>query len=149
MKTSKELGDRARGEIARLRRFHRPCLAGALRGSRSLLRELEDGCQHLRLEHRLAEEVPHAQLERAPVELGRAFAAGHHHDWDAGCECRKPKPGMLFQAQREWSLDLTRTPFIGDDERDAEAAGAAGCPSVLVSADVPLLEIANKIISNS
>jgi D-glycero-D-manno-heptose 1,7-bisphosphate phosphatase len=71
------------------------------------------------------------------------------HDWDAGCECRKPKPGMLFQAQRELSLDLTRTPFIGDDERDAEAADAAGCPSALVSADVPLLDLARKMISIS
>ena len=85
VKTSKELGDRTRGEIARLRRFRRLCLAGALRGGRSLLRELEDGRQHLRLEHRLAEEVPHAQLERAPVELGRALAARHHHDRDVGC----------------------------------------------------------------
>ena len=49
------------------------------------------------------------------------------HDWEEGCECRKPKPGMLFQAQRDLHLDLSRTLFIGDDERDAQAAEAAGC----------------------
>ena len=38
---------------------------------------------------------------------------------------------MLFQAQREFDLDLTRTPFIGDDERDGQAAEAAGCPFLL------------------
>ena len=54
-------------------------------------------------------------------------------DWDEGCECRKPHPGMLFQAQREHNLDLTRTWFIGDDERDAQAADAACCPCQLVS----------------
>ena len=47
------------------------------------------------------------------------------HGWDDGCDCRKPRPGLLFQAQREFALDLTRTPFIGDDERDA-AGGRGG-----------------------
>jgi D-glycero-D-manno-heptose 1,7-bisphosphate phosphatase len=69
------------------------------------------------------------------------------HDWEAGCECRKPKPGMLFQAQRDFHLDLSRTFFIGDDERDAQAADAAGCPSVLVSDDRPLLDVARKLVS--
>lgn len=68
-------------------------------------------------------------------EAGGRIDALYHcpHDWDAGCECRKPRPGMLFQAQRDFSLDLTRTPFIGDDERDGEAAEAAGCPFIRVS----------------
>ena len=93
------------------------------------------------INQRLAELIP--VLDRLEV----CFHAGAEHG--EPCECRKPKPGMLFQAQRELSLDLTRTPFIGDDERDAEAADAAGCPSALVTADVPLLELARKMISNS
>jgi len=71
------------------------------------------------------------------------------HDWDYGCECRKPKPGLLFQAQRELNLDLTRPPFIGDDERDAQAADAAGCPSALVSPEQSLIDITRKVISNA
>ena len=55
------------------------------------------------------------------------------HNWDDGCECRKPRPGMLFQAQRDHHLDLSRVVFIGDNVRDAEAADSAGCPSVLLS----------------
>jgi len=70
------------------------------------------------------------------------------HDWDEGCECRKPKPGMLFQAQREFHLDLTRTHFIGDDLRDVEAAEAAGCPWVLVTAETSLRDIAAQMISD-
>jgi histidinol-phosphate phosphatase family protein len=68
------------------------------------------------------------------------------HDWDAGCECRKPKPGLLFQAQRDFSLDLTRTFVIGDDERDLLAATAAGAPSRLVTADEPLLAHACRLL---
>jgi D-glycero-D-manno-heptose 1,7-bisphosphate phosphatase len=64
------------------------------------------------------------------------------HDWDDGCDCRKPRPGMLFRAQRDHVLDLTRTLFIGDDERDAQAGRAAGCPVLLVSEDRSLLDIA-------
>jgi D-glycero-D-manno-heptose 1,7-bisphosphate phosphatase len=68
------------------------------------------------------------------------------HDWDEGCDCRKPAPGMLFQAQRDLDLDLTRTPFIGDDERDAQAAEAAGCPSLLVSEGTSLLDCVRSLL---
>jgi histidinol-phosphate phosphatase family protein len=71
------------------------------------------------------------------------------HDWDEGCECRKPRPGMLFDAARDFQLDLTRTVFVGDDERDAEAAEAAGCGSVLVSADRPVLEVVRELVNGA
>lgn len=69
------------------------------------------------------------------------------HGWDERCECRKPMPGMLFRAQQEFSLDLSRTYFIGDDERDAEAAEAAGCPWMLVSYDLSLLDVARRLLA--
>jgi D-glycero-D-manno-heptose 1,7-bisphosphate phosphatase len=71
------------------------------------------------------------------------------HDWDEGCECRKPKPGMLFQAQHDFNLDLSRTMFIGDDERDAQAAEAAGCIPALVSEKRTLTQIICELIVNS
>jgi histidinol-phosphate phosphatase family protein len=70
------------------------------------------------------------------------------HDWDEGCECRKPRPGMLIAAQREHALDLSRTPFIGDDERDAEAAAAAGAPSILVEGPEGLLRAVRGILGD-
>jgi D-glycero-D-manno-heptose 1,7-bisphosphate phosphatase len=71
------------------------------------------------------------------------------HDWHAGCDCRKPAPGLLFQAQRAFLLDLTRTPFIGDDERDGEAAARAGCPFLLASSGKPLLELTETLLLGS
>src|SRR5205823_13850759 len=71
------------------------------------------------------------------------------HNWEEGCECRKPKPGMLFQAQRDFNLDLSRTVFVGDDERDAEAAEAAGCLSTLVSEHMSLLDISRQLVHGS
>jgi phosphoglycolate phosphatase-like HAD superfamily hydrolase len=54
---------------------------------------------------------------------------------------------MLFQAQRDFDLDLTRTPFIGDDERDAQAAHAAGCPAALVSDEDSLLNLVRRLLA--
>jgi D-glycero-D-manno-heptose 1,7-bisphosphate phosphatase len=87
-----------------------------------------------------------AEIEAA----GGTIDAIYHcpHDWDEGCDCRKPKPGMLNQAQREWHLDLTRTLFVGDDERDGEAAEAAGCPFELVTHQRSLLDIVAGIVPN-
>lgn len=75
-----------------------------------------------------------ARMERDVREAGGKIDAIYMctHDWDEGCACRKPAPGMLFQAQRDFSLDLTRTPFVGDDERDGQAASAAGAPFFMV-----------------
>jgi D-glycero-D-manno-heptose 1,7-bisphosphate phosphatase len=70
------------------------------------------------------------------------------HRWNDGCSCRKPSPGMLFQAQRDFALDLTRTLFIGDDDCDREAALAAGSPFVLVGKGVGLLDVTQNLLSH-
>ncbi len=49
-----------------------------------------------------------------------------HTDLDK-CECRKPKPGMLLAAAREWNIDLKRSFMVGDRWRDISAGVAAGC----------------------
>ena len=54
-----------------------------------------------------------------------------HLDADQ-CKCRKPKPGMLFQAAEEWRVDLRSSYMIGDRWRDIEAGKAAGCRTILV-----------------
>jgi len=84
-----------------------------------------------------------ADAAQAGARIERVYYCPHN--WDDGCECRKPQPGMLFQAQRDWNLDLSRTMLIGDDERDTLAAASAGCPSVQVSADRSLLDIVKSL----
>lgn len=46
------------------------------------------------------------------------------------CECRKPKPGMLLQAAKDYCIDLSASWMLGDNERDIEAGRAAGCYTV-------------------
>jgi histidinol-phosphate phosphatase family protein len=91
----------------------------------------------------------HSKMVREAQRAGGSIDAIFHcpHGWDEGCDCRKPRPGLLYQAQREYELDLTRTVFVGDDDRDAEAALAAGCRFRRVTNEVSLLEIAEDIVS--
>ena len=92
----------------------------------------------------------HNKMRAEAVQAGGVIDAIYFcpHDWDAGCECRKPRPGLLFQAQRDFSLDLTRTCFLGDDERDLQAAEAAGAIGRLVTAQEPLVTHATHLLTS-
>ena len=46
---------------------------------------------------------------------------------DDGCECRKPSPGLLLQAQRKYNIDLSTSIMVGDSAKDIECARNAGC----------------------
>ncbi len=46
------------------------------------------------------------------------------------CHCRKPKPGMLLDAARDFNIDLSKSWFIGDTERDIIAGKAAGVKTI-------------------
>jgi histidinol-phosphate phosphatase family protein len=65
--------------------------------------------------HLSADEL--APAERVTAEL---------NEYRMDCDCRKPKPGMMFRAAREYGLDLKRSYMIGDSQRDVEAGRAAG-----------------------
>jgi transaldolase len=59
------------------------------------------------------------------------FRVCYHDDAD-GCDCRKPKPGLLLAAAREEDLDLTSSYLVGDRWRDIEAGKRAGCTTVFI-----------------
>ncbi len=50
-----------------------------------------------------------------------------YHTDDQKCDCRKPKPGMLLEAAKEYGIDLPRSFLVGDRWRDIAAGQAAGC----------------------
>ena len=54
------------------------------------------------------------------------------HDEADNCQCRKPRPGLLIEAQRKYDLDLSRSFLIGDRWKDVDAGNAAGCRTVFI-----------------
>jgi D-glycero-D-manno-heptose 1,7-bisphosphate phosphatase len=69
---------------------------------------------------------------RLSAELPLLDVFACYHDTPDGCSCRKPKPGLLLAAAREWELDLGSAVLIGDRWSDIVAAQAAGCRGVLI-----------------
>ena len=76
----------------------------------------------------------HQQMVREIEEAGGRIHAIYYcpHREDEGCDCRKPKPGMLIQAAHEQTIDLSRTYLIGDSMSDIAAGRQVGCRSLLV-----------------
>ena len=54
------------------------------------------------------------------------------HGLDSECECRKPLPGLLFQASKKWQIDLKKSLIIGDRWRDIDSGHAAGCKTIFI-----------------
>ena len=54
-----------------------------------------------------------------------------HAPWD-NCDCRKPQPGLLFQIAKQFDIDLSVTPFVGDSISDIKAAEIANAKPVMV-----------------
>tara|TARA_Y100000817_G_scaffold305102_1_gene288846 strand:+ start:396 stop:1586 length:1191 start_codon:yes stop_codon:yes gene_type:complete len=67
-------------------------------------------------------------------------------NWNDGCDCRKPKPGMIFNAQYDYDFVLNNTYFLGDDERDMEAAKRAGCKGLLIGENDRLDHVVKNIL---
>lgn len=57
------------------------------------------------------------------------------HSIDQNCNCRKPKPGMILEAQKEFDIDLSRSWLIGDKESDIEAAKNGGINQTILVVD--------------
>ena len=66
------------------------------------------------------------EFAKEGVDIAKVYHCPHHPDISGECDCRKPKPGMILQAQKELDIDLKSSILVGDKERDIEAALEAG-----------------------
>ncbi|MBZ0331457.1 D-glycero-beta-D-manno-heptose 1,7-bisphosphate 7-phosphatase [Halomonas sp. ANAO-440] len=77
----------------------------------------------------------HDELNRLVAAAGGRIAhiAYCPHGPDEGCDCRKPRPGLLVQIRQALGLSsLSGSWIVGDSLRDLQAGEAMGCRSVLV-----------------
>ena len=68
------------------------------------------------------------EFKRNGVEISKVYHCPHHPDITGPCNCRKPNPGMLLQAIKDFDLDISQCVLIGDKETDLEAGRRAGIP---------------------
>jgi len=71
------------------------------------------------------------ELGRGGAHIDAFYYCPHHPSEGQGayrvaCDCRKPAPGMLLRAMREWPIDRGLSFMIGDKDIDMAAASAAG-----------------------
>jgi D-glycero-D-manno-heptose 1,7-bisphosphate phosphatase len=90
-----------------------------------------------------------AELARFEAHLLADFAAhgapldaiyACPHAPEAGCDCRKPRTGLLERARREHDLDLEKSWVIGDKRIDVELARRAGCRAAHVQSGLEQLD---------
>ena len=76
------------------------------------------------------------ELGKEGAFLDAIYICPHHKDkgfegerpeYKFDCECRKPKPGLLFQSAKDFNIDLSQSIMIGDSENDMKAGENGGC----------------------
>ena len=71
---------------------------------------------------------------------------GERPEYKIDCDCRKPKAGLLFQAAKDWNIDLSQSYMIGDSDRDVEAGKNAGCKASILLTNHDLNNTINNIL---
>jgi len=64
------------------------------------------------------------------------------------CDCRKPQPGMLVKAAKDFNIDLGKSWMIGDSDYDVQAGKAAGCKCKKIEENA-LLEAVKEILNDN
>jgi D-glycero-D-manno-heptose 1,7-bisphosphate phosphatase len=65
------------------------------------------------------------------ILLSKVYFCPHHPDFDQDCNCRKPKPGMLLKAAKDFNLNLSQSVLIGDKQSDIDAGSNAGIKNLI------------------
>jgi D-glycero-D-manno-heptose 1,7-bisphosphate phosphatase len=78
------------------------------------------------------------ELARQGARIDGEYYCLHHPEavvesLRVNCSCRKPKPGLLFQAAKDLDIDLKQSWMIGDGLTDIQAGKEAGCKTILVA----------------
>jgi D-glycero-D-manno-heptose 1,7-bisphosphate phosphatase len=85
------------------------------------------------------------ELKKHGAHIDAFYHCPHH--WEDNCKCRKPKPGMLLKAAKDFGFDTKDAILIGDDITDIMAAQAANSKHFLLGASQTLLQAVELILS--
>ena len=67
--------------------------------------------------------------------IDKIYYCPHHpnanvEEYRVKCECRKPHPGMILAASKEFNINLSKSYMIGDRMSDITAGSLAGCKTI-------------------
>ncbi len=86
------------------------------------------------------------QFAKNGVKIIHIYHCPHHPEITGSCRCRKPSPGMLLDAKKEYNIDMKNSLMIGDKERDIEAAIGAGIENTILFTDKEIETKARRVI---
>ena len=75
--------------------------------------------------------------------------SGERPEYKCDCDCRKPKPGLLLQAAKDFNIDLSQSYMIGDSDGDVRAGENAGVKEAIrveQNQEEALMQILKKIL---
>ncbi len=87
-----------------------------------------------------------AELEKNGAKISGIYYCPHLGD---SCFCRKPQPGLIYQAAKDHRINLNDTFFVGNCDTDMEAGRQAGCKTILINHKKNLLTAVKTIIKNA
>ncbi len=100
---------------------------------------------HDKMETELGKEGAYIDgLYFCPHHTDKGFL-GERIEYKFNCDCRKPKPGLLLQAAKDFNIDLSQSYMVGDSENDIQAGKSVGCKTLLITEKTSLLDCIKEI----
>jgi D-glycero-D-manno-heptose 1,7-bisphosphate phosphatase len=84
------------------------------------------------------------ELGKSNITFSEVYYCVHHPDVSR-CICRKPDSLFVEKGLARFNIDPKKSYFIGDKERDVEAAEKAGVKGILIEANISLKTIIHQI----
>lgn len=78
------------------------------------------------------------QFKKKGITISKVYYCPHHPDITGECSCRKPEPGMIIQAIKEFNIDPSQSVLIGDKEIDILAGEKAGIKKNIYFQDIKI-----------
>ena len=94
------------------------------------------------------------ELKKFGAHLDGVYVCPHHVEgtvapYNIDCECRKPKPGMILQACKDFDIDVKQSYMVGDKQRDCDAGINAGVKGTCLFDGKNLLESVKKMLEQN
>lgn len=86
------------------------------------------------------------ELKKSSCIITKIYFCPHRPD--ENCDCRKPKPGLIKKAIKEFDADIDNSWLIGDSDTDLESANSIGVRAIKIDKNMDITKAIRMIIQN-